>query len=249
MKNWFWTRVEGQLQYRNLGAEEWAFRHEIVPSWRAKKIDEPVFIYYEIYDAHSAGYVDECMYQLMDCTIQPGDYVVDLGANIGIFSNRASELGAAKVYSFEPVKENFELLMLNRPHNCEPFKLAVSDQDLQSFQIAYKPEAPGGSSIVKYEDGQLQPCLTITLDTLLSSGLIPKIDFLKVDIEGAEVLAFKGISDENLKRIRCVSMEMHVPEIGPEGTKYIYDRFERLGFKTYTIWQGGYDQVYFWQNK
>jgi len=250
MRTHFWTRVDGQLVYRNLAAEEHAYRHEIIPSWMAKKIDEPVVIYYEIYDAHSADYIGDCMYQWENCTIQPGDVVVDLGANIGIFSNKASELGASKIYSFEPVKENFELLMLNRPANCEPFKLAVGSEDLQSFNISYKADAPGGSSLIKYDDGALQPCLTVTLDTLLANGLIEKIDFLKVDIEGAEVMAFNGISDDNLKNIRCISMEIHSPEIGEEGKNYIYNRLHGLGFKSFTVTQsGGYNQAFFWQNK
>lgn len=189
------------------------------------------------------------MYQWGECLIKEGDVVVDLGANIGIFSNKASELGASKIYSFEPVKENFELLMLNRPANCEPFKLAVGSSDLQTFEIAYKADCPGGSSIIKHDGGQLQPCLTVTLDSLISGGLIDRIDFLKVDIEGAEVEAFKGISDENLKGIRCIAMEVHNPEIGQEGKDYIYGRLHSLGFSSFTVWQsGGYDQAFFWQN-
>lgn len=250
MKTHFWTRVDGQLLYRNLAAEEYTFRHEIIPSWCAGKIDEPILIYYEVYDAHSADFIDECIYQFKGCTIQPGDVVVDLGANIGIFTNKASELGASKVYSFEPANENFELLLLNRPSNCEPFKLAIGSEDLQTFNIAYKAESPGGSSLVKYDDGILQPCLTVTLDTLLANGLIEKIDFLKMDIEGAEVMAFNGISDDNLKNIRCISMEAHTPIIREEGVNYIYNRLHGLGFKSFTITQtGGYNQVYFWQNK
>ena len=48
-----------------------------------------------------------------------------------------------------------------------------------------------------------------TLNYLFESGLIDRIDFLKVDIEGAEHAAFAGISDENLQKVKTIAMEYH----------------------------------------
>ena len=242
----FWTNVNGQLSLRNLEQEEHVYRHNIFPAWSNKQIDEPIVIYYEIYDCHSASYIDDSIYQLEGCSLRPGDYVLDLGANIGIFSRWASDMGAAKIYSFEPVQENFQLLALNRPLNCEAHRLAVSNKDFEALEIAYKPWAPGGSSIVKHEDGEIQKVLTITIDTALSTGLIDKIDFLKMDIEGAELMAFEGISDTNLKQIRCVAMEMHIGVLG-SSSQLIYNRMQRLGFQAFTINNpDGNNMVYFW---
>lgn len=243
----FWTRVNGQLVYRNLEREEAVYRHNIFPSWRANEIDEPIVIYYEIYDCHSASYIDDSIYQHSGCFIQPGDHVLDLGANIGIFSRWASDKGAEKIYSFEPVQQNFQLLALNRPENCEAHRLAVSNKDCDMIEIAYKPWAPGGSSILKHDGGELQRAMTVTVDTLLKSGVIERIDFLKIDIEGAEMFAFEGISDETLSNIRCVSMEMHTGIIG-EYADVIYNRLHNLGFNAYTVRNpGGDNQVYFWK--
>ena len=244
----FWTRLNGQLSLRNLEREEAVYRNNIFPSWRANKIDEPIVIYYEIYDCHGDYFKDDCIYQRQGCELRPGDVVLDLGGNIGIFTRWASDMGAKKIYSFEPVQENFQLLALNRPENCEAHRMAVSNADNQAIQIAYKPWAPGGSSIVKHDGGELQTAMSITIDTLLESGVIEMPDFLKMDIEGAEVMAFQGISDENLKKIRCVSMEIHTNAIGQENVDSIYSRMHDLGFKTYTLRNpGGDNQVYFWQ--
>lgn len=230
----FWTATDQGFQLRNLEKEESVYRHNIFPSWQSKQIDEPIMIYYEVYDCHSSVYIDDCLYQRDKCYIKPGDVVLDLGANIGIFSRFASDKGASKVYSFEPVQENFKLLALNRPDNCEAHRLAVSDKDNQSLKIAYKPDCPGGSSILKYDDGITQNCMSITIDTLVNNNIIEQPDFIKMDIEGAEVLAFKGTSDTILKRVRCIAMEMHMPVIDQEA-KYIYDRLKSLGFSSFTL--------------
>lgn len=241
----FWTNSEHGVQLRNLEAEEFVYRHNIFPSWQSKQIDEPIMIYYEIYDCHGSDYIDDCLYQKNECYIKPGDIVVDLGANIGIFSRFASDKGAKKVFSFEPVQENFKLLSLNRPENCEAHRLAVSDTDNMSLKIAYKADAPGGSSIIKYDDGILQTCMSITIDTLVKNGVIEQPDFIKIDIEGAEILALKGASDDILKKVRCIVIEIHTPELGQE-VEYIYNRLNSLGFKSFTLYNpDGYNIAWF----
>ena len=230
----FWTSTNGNLRLRNLEAEEKVYRNNIFPSWQSGKIDEAILIYYEIYDCHSGGYVDDSLYQKGNCRIKEGDVVLDLGANIGIFSRFASDKGAKKVYSFEPVQENFQLLSLNRPNNCEAHRIAVYNKDNQSIKIAYKPNCPGGSSIHKHDDGKLQTCMTMTIDTLINNNIIEQPNFIKMDIEGAEIEAFEGMSNAILKRVRCIAMEMHVGQLGDK-VNNIYNRLNTLGFSSFTL--------------
>ena len=244
----FWSRLDGQLVLRNLEREEAVYRNNIFPAWSLNQIDEAIVIYYEVYDCHSADFIDDSIYQLKGCYLKPGDHVLDLGANVGIFTRWASDAGAKKIYSFEPVQENFQLLALNRPENCEAHRLAITDEDMQNIQIAYKEDCPGGSSFVKHDDGVLQTAMGMTLDTLLEKGIIEKIDFMKMDIEGAEVHAFNGISDDNLNNIRCIAMEIHVAAIGKEEADKIYNRLSGLGFNHYTIFNPDQNNIaYFWK--
>lgn len=231
----FWTRVAGRLQYRNLGWEESQVRHSVFPAYFNGEVDEPVLIYYEVYDCHSSGYINDSLYQREECYIRPGDVVLDLGANIGIFSRFASDSGASKIYSFEPTLENFELLMLNRPENCEAHRIAVCDQDNVALQIAYKTDCPGGSSIVKYDNGVLQTCMGMTVSTMIDNKIIEQPDFIKMDIEGAEMYAFDGIRDEHLMAARCLTMEIHVEAIGKAEADKIYNRMHGLGFESWTL--------------
>lgn len=230
----FWTRVNGQLSLRNLEKEEAVYRHNIFPSWSANAIDEPIVIYYEVYDCHSADYLDDSLYQRGDCYIRENDVVLDLGANIGIFSRFASDKGAKRVYSFEPIQQNFQLLSLNRPDNCEAHRIAVSNEDNVALTMGYDEHCPGGSSFVA-KVGEEQTVMTMTVDTMVSNGIIERPDFIKMDIEGAEVMAFKGISDDILKTTRCIAMEMHENVLPAEDVKAIYDRLSRLGFNSFTL--------------
>ena len=244
----FWTDINGQLVLRNLEREESIYRNNIFPAWSKNQIDEAILIYYEVYDCHGGGYIDDSLYQFNECFIKEGDVVLDLGANIGIFTRFASDKGAKKVYSFEPVQENFRLLSLNRPDNCEAHRIAISNKDNDAVQISYKPNCPGGSSIIKYEDGILQTCMTMTVDTLINNGVIEQPDFIKMDIEGAEVLAFDGISDDVLRKIRCITMEMHEDVIGKEDSDKIYDRLRSLGFKPFTLYNPDNNNIVWFTN-
>lgn len=230
----FFTRVSGQLSVRNLQVEESMYRTNIFESWHSDIIDEPILIYYEIYDCHSHGLIDDCLYQRGGCHIKNGDVVLDLGANIGIFSRFAADAGASKIYSFEPIAENFEMLMLNKPSNCEAHRMAVSNTDNICVSMAYDPAAPGGSSFI-HKVGKEQKVMTMTIDTLINSGLIEQPDFIKMDIEGAEALAFSGISDDILRKTRCIAMELHENVLTKEETNGIYDRLRSLGFSDWTL--------------
>lgn len=231
----FFTKVNGRLSVRNLQLEESMHGANVFQSWHTGMIDEPILIYHEIYAYQSyKDCIDNCLYQRAGCYLKKNDVVLDLGANIGIFSRFASDAGARKVYSFEPIAENFELLMLNRPANCEAHRIAVSNVDNASINMAYHPNSPGGSSFI-HKVGKEQKVMTMTVDTLINSGVIEQPNFIKMDIEGAEALAFEGISDEVLRKTRCIAMEMHENVLNEESVHGIYTRLKSLGFSDWTL--------------
>jgi FkbM family methyltransferase len=77
---------------------------------------------------------DEKEFAIVDRLISPGDWVLDIGANIGQYTKRFSELvgDAGRVIAFEPVPDTFELLTANvqrfRQKNVTLFNAAASDQ-------------------------------------------------------------------------------------------------------------------------
>jgi FkbM family methyltransferase len=191
--------------------------------------ESDAFIYNEIFNNKE--------YETNKCKINKGDIVVDLGANIGIFSRYAWMKGAFKVFAFEPEKNNFEVLCKNNP-NSENYNVAVSSYDGELD--LHIDSTVGGHSILEIDinhtrTGELQTIECITLDTLFATNEFDKIDFLKVDTEGAEIEIFKGISDENLLKIDRISMEYHnlVFNFDLEFRKEFLSRFIKLGFKVF----------------
>jgi hypothetical protein len=93
---------------------------------------------------------------------------------------------------------------------------------------------------------------TYTLNYLFESGLIDRIDFLKVDIEGAEHAAFAGISDENLQKVKTIAMEYHHShfDFDDELRSNFIKKMNGLGFNSYLLFMGNNNalqMIYFWK--
>ena len=131
--------------------------------------------------------------------VNDGDTIFDIGANIGWYTNHlAKKLPNSKIYSFEPIPETFKVLKknteLNKLDNIILNNTALSSK-IEKLLFYYSPTATGASSLVNItenENIQKLECETNTLDNFFESNHIDRIDFIKCDVEGAELLVFKG---------------------------------------------------------
>lgn len=189
-------------------------------------------IFHEIYNLRE-------YYLNRERRIFDGDVVVDLGGNIGIFNRWAYSQGASKVISFEPDKRYFKLLSLNADPRSILFNAAIGEE--MGEMEFYESEHLGGSSVHEFSNYiQKYKTRTYNLDYLFETGLVDKIDFLKIDIEGAEIIALKGISDENLSKVKVISMEYHHAHLGFDDElrgKFI-ERLNKLGFNSHLLFLG-----------
>lgn len=168
---------------------------------------------------------------LLQKELKKGMVVYDIGGNIGemaLFC--AHQLGeGAKVYSFEPLNETYEILVENIALNkyesrIEAFNIALSDKEGEADLFAATEHNPLGS----FEDGShtlyatddrsifLQKIKMETLDSKQKELAPP--DFIKLDVEGAELHTLRGAA-ETLKK--------HHPKILLEFNK---DTFEAAGY-------------------
>jgi FkbM family methyltransferase len=147
-----------------------------------------------------------------DFGLGQGDTVVDIGANKGYFSiYAASHVFNGVVYSFEPAKDNYDLLVenikLNRIQNVRAFNLAVTDSNGQ-MSLYHDPANEGGHSLVN-KSAQVETVRTAALADFCRQNQIDKIDFLKIDCEGAEYEILMNLPAESFAKIRRISMEYH----------------------------------------
>jgi FkbM family methyltransferase len=147
--------------------------------------------------------------------IMPGDVVVDIGANIGSFSVYAAWLEpTARVLAVEPLQDNYSLLKRNaernRLGNLETFRCGVMGKAGEITIYHGSASAEGSSSVVKSDavDETLSekvPCISFA--ELLDK--VPRVDFLKVDCEGAEFDFIPEAPSSALKKVRKIAMEWH----------------------------------------
>jgi FkbM family methyltransferase len=138
-------------------------------------------------------------------SFQPGEVLIDIGANIGMYSIYAAQVRAAIVYAFEPESQNFAELNRNIYINrlqgkAFAFPMAISDGEevsllhLSRFGTGYGEHNFGTASPdwnVAYEQGSV----SMSLDSLIASGAVPMPHHIKVDVDGIEWRVFNGMQN------------------------------------------------------
>lgn len=140
-------------------------------------------------------------------TVEDGDICIDAGACWGdtalYFASKAGLKG--KVYTFEFVESSKKILNYNvslNPHlkdNIELISNPVFDED--DVEISFIDNGPGTFISTEKINGNVSIAKTKKIDTLVAERNIPRIDFIKMDIEGAELKALHG-SENTIKKFK-----------------------------------------------
>ena len=171
-----------------------------------------------------------------------------MGANIGLFSLVASAITgeSGKVYAFEPYSKNFDKLLrhvnLNRLGNVVAERLAVSDKS-GWIDIKANDDDDNDGMISAYVDRftSSETVPTIDLDQYIKDNIKQPIRFVKIDIEGGEYLAVKGMSTTLAKDHPVVMVEIN-PDILSKTSftpTMIEDEFFRLRYSKYYLGLNG----------
>jgi FkbM family methyltransferase len=139
--------------------------------------------------------------------------IFDIGAHEGqTYYTYRSLFPDAKIYSFEPSPSLFVALKLaqGKDRNAEAHQLAVSNT--QGKQVFHLNQSSGTNSLLKagekaaeyYAPGLFDPKAeleveTTTIDQFMTHHVIADLSILKLDIQGAELMALQGAAD-HLKR-------------------------------------------------
>ncbi len=176
--------------------------------------------------------------------------VFDVGANNGHFTLLYSDLVGrrGRVHAFEPVPRSADQLGARMASdaaydNVELNRYAVADVSGLELRIGIPNGDLGQASLVDHAEGSWKKgvdieyvqCRTITLDDYVSTHNVKKVDFVKIDVEGAELSVLKG-AEKTLRTHRpVVHLEYFVAWARGFGysLKDLVARLESLGYERF----------------
>lgn len=134
---------------------------------------------------------------IMEC-VKENDTILDIGANIGIYTILLNKYKNCATYSFEPIKYTFNLLKKNikvNNVNAKIYNVGLSDKNkVEKFYFNRKEIGASSMRDIRKdkENTSILKCNVMKLDDFIEKEGITNIDFIKIDIEGAELFALMG---------------------------------------------------------
>lgn len=188
--------------------------------------------------------------------------IIDVGANIGIsVVFFKSIFPNAQIIALEPDKHIFNYLKRNiQSFNYNNIELLNKAAWTEDTELCFLPDGADGGKIVNSSEENTIRIDAINFNTLLDK--YPKIDFLKMDIEGAEDCVFPAC-EKQLVKIDKIFIEYHSKSNGEQTLDKILGILKNNGFKyhiysifftkrpfTETIINSGFDNqlnIYAWK--
>ncbi len=145
------------------------------------------------------------IYRSAEVMVQPGDVVLDCGAHVGVFTRKALRAGARKVIAIEPAPASIECLRRNvalEPRGDGVVAYPKGVWNIDDFLVMPDGGTLSGSFLRAGEPatGTIKLPLT-TIDKMSAELALDRVDFIKMDIEGAEGPALEG-AREVLRKYR-----------------------------------------------
>jgi len=160
------------------------------------------------------------------CLADVDGSIVDAGAHVGLFTLQAAAYGR-RVIAFEPNPATYDLLLRNVDRlDIEVItrNAAVSDR-AGTVELHEGRDSVSASISTERNSGSGVPSLA--LDDIITE--YAPVGLLKMNIEGAEYDALAAASDETLRRVDRLAVELHNAEDGSVGP--VVDRLRALGFE------------------
>jgi FkbM family methyltransferase len=194
---------------------------------------EPIFVNYEHF------FTDKIYDSFLDGN--KIDTVIDIGANVGLFTELVISKGAQKVLAAEFNQAAIEVFrdMHTGKKNVHLLPYAISDEN-KKIVMHIDPENSMVGSISKDHMDSLSQSVEVEamgINSLFGTAKLQmeKVSLLKLDVEGAEYEIFDALSIENLKKVERIILEFH-DNFGGRLRDSITNKLEEAGF-VYGIYQ------------
>ena len=181
----------------------------------------------ETYEAENFEFLKE--------SCKPGAVIIDIGAHIGLFSIIAAQVTGktGKLYAFEPAPGTYALLqqtvVINHEEQViETMQKAVGKENGKITFFVSDNKADNSNSLVNYKEDRSLHGIDVavtSIDNFVKEKNISKLNFIKIDVEGAEYDTLQGAVN-TLKNLRpkCI-VAIHPEPIAAKGDRLedIYD--------------------------
>lgn len=150
---------------------------------------------------------EENLYGSGNVGVRAGDIVLDAGANVGVYTRKALQAGAQTVISIEPAPENAECLRRNFAAETLDGRVRIEPVGVWDAPGELSLNIDAGTSARNGFIGKYGAVVStvkvevVTIDMLVDRDSLARVDFIKMDIEGAEKRALAGAA-KTLARFR-----------------------------------------------
>jgi FkbM family methyltransferase len=196
------------------------------------------------------GYHEPLETSVVQAIVRKGDTVFDVGANIGWYSVQFGKIVGerGKVFAFEPVPEMFDELQRNLLLNdlfptVRALRLAVGDEcgEINLHVFSGLPRGHASISDFGRTDVRRYEVPLTTLDEFVRDNSLARVDVIKCDVEGAELLLLRGA----VGLLRSPNAPVWLIEIAPtlcaafgHSPADIFEILKPFGYEFYRIRKG-----------
>lgn len=168
--------------------------------------------------------------------LSPGDVAVEAGANIGTHTVMLSQAvgDSGKVYAFEPQRHSFQLLctnlVINQRLNVHAHQWAIGDTDGSiDFPVIAPVNDDNFGAVSLHFASQARQVESIPIQRIDTLNL-PRLDFLKADVEGYEVQVLQGAM-QTIERCRPIIHLEYLSHYNSDCASQYFQLLAPLGYK------------------
>ena len=215
-----WGRIKLLKHEDNASIKQLKINHQVI---QYKRPYELMHTYQEIYEREIYRFIAD----------KSDPLIIDCGANIGMSVLYFKAIyPAARIMAFEPDSDNFDMLQRNiNANNLTKIDAVKAAVWKENTTLEFSSSGSQGSRIQTDISGkqQLTKVAAVRLADVLSKD---KIDFLKIDIEGAEDVVIHDCAP-HLHNVKNLFLEYHGTASETGKLSSILDLLGKNGFKTY----------------
>ncbi len=222
----------------------------IIPYFASLNLQFMVFTKYLIdWNVFFFGQYEKETNDLLFEYIKPGQVVIEAGANNGTETVLLSRLvgSSGKVFAFEPVEHIYKTLQLNlsinRCENVMAEQKALGESEGELYFNVLSADFCNQGMASKYDESSADAKVLVqqtSIDSLLIKNNIQVVDFIKMDIQGAEIELLKG-AQHTLQKSRPIIFTEATEEF--LSIEKLFEALSHLDYAVYRIQPKGHLQL------